>query len=465
MTIVAPEHPVLRRPNRISERDWEGWVQERGLYFARTWDPAYSPILETHDEGESPLQGGLLVAPVGRGTYVYTGLSFFRQLPAGVPGALRLFANLLALGQPRRLADAEPRRTFPRLVPGSSLCASLVLRDDGRTPVVLYSPHGRDQLTLLEHAFEAERPDIDVRWLDMGSQEILDRVRFERVNPQADVWFGGPDDHVRPRHRGLAAPALPADVGRPGRSQRRRTRRSVLSRLSHSRGDRLQQQEWCAPRRRPTTGTTCSQPRWRDKVVIRDPMASGTMRAIWGLILVRSIRETGDTAQGMDWLRRLDANTKTYTLNPAILDAKLARAEGLVTLWDLPDILIGRSKGLPFGYTFPRSGTVVIDDAIGLVRGSRHPEAAKAFIDFVGGVEAQLLAAKRVYRLPARHDLPAGPGARPGWPRWRRRWWSRRWTGACSRSGAPSGWATGIGTCGAAAGRRRDDAVPHGRRA
>jgi hypothetical protein len=100
VTIVAPDHPVMRRPNRISERDWEGWVQERGLYFARSWDPGYTPILETHDEGESELQGGLLVAPVGKGTYVYTGLSFFRQLPAGVPGALRLFANLLALGQP-----------------------------------------------------------------------------------------------------------------------------------------------------------------------------------------------------------------------------------------------------------------------------------------------------------------------------------------------------------------------------
>jgi LmbE family N-acetylglucosaminyl deacetylase len=100
VTVLAPDHPVLQRPNRISERDWEGWVQERGLYFARTWDPEYQPILETHDEGEGELRGGLLVAPVGRGTYVYTGLSFFRQLPAGVPGALRLFVNLLALGQP-----------------------------------------------------------------------------------------------------------------------------------------------------------------------------------------------------------------------------------------------------------------------------------------------------------------------------------------------------------------------------
>ena len=100
VTVLAPDHAVLRRPNRISDRDWEGWVQERGLYFARTWDEAYQPILETHDEGEAELRGGLLIAPVGRGTYVYTGLSFFRQLPAGNPGALRLFANLLALGQP-----------------------------------------------------------------------------------------------------------------------------------------------------------------------------------------------------------------------------------------------------------------------------------------------------------------------------------------------------------------------------
>src|SRR4051812_5118981 len=73
-----------------------------------------------------------------------------------------------------------------------AVLSSVSCSRDHRTPVVLYSPHGRDQLTLLERAFERRRPDIDVRWLDMGSQEILDRLRFERVNPQADVWFGGP---------------------------------------------------------------------------------------------------------------------------------------------------------------------------------------------------------------------------------------------------------------------------------
>jgi len=97
--IVDASSPIVRSPNRITSKDWDGWVQERGLYFARTWDPAWKPVLEMHDPGESPLEGGLLVATVGKGRYVYTGLAFFRQLPAGVPGAYRLFANLLALGR------------------------------------------------------------------------------------------------------------------------------------------------------------------------------------------------------------------------------------------------------------------------------------------------------------------------------------------------------------------------------
>ena len=102
--VVNPSSAVLRTPNAIGPADWDGWVQERGLYFARDWAPEYRPVLEMHDPGDPPLQGGLLVAPVGQGTYVYTGLAFFRELPAGVPGAYRLFMNLLAL-QP---AGAHP---------------------------------------------------------------------------------------------------------------------------------------------------------------------------------------------------------------------------------------------------------------------------------------------------------------------------------------------------------------------
>ncbi len=96
---LLPESPVLNTPNKLTARDFEGWVQERGLYFPGEWDSAFSAPLSANDPGEKPADGSLLVAQYGKGHYVYTGLSFFRELPAGVPGAYRLFANLISLGK------------------------------------------------------------------------------------------------------------------------------------------------------------------------------------------------------------------------------------------------------------------------------------------------------------------------------------------------------------------------------
>lgn len=96
MRLLVPDHRFFRRPNALGEADWQGWVQERGLYFGGTWDPGYQPLLAMADPGGAEKEGGLLVAKLGEGEYVYTGLAFFRQLPAGVPGAWRLFLNLLA---------------------------------------------------------------------------------------------------------------------------------------------------------------------------------------------------------------------------------------------------------------------------------------------------------------------------------------------------------------------------------
>ena len=97
VTVLEPNAPVFTSPNQITDQDFEGWVQERGLYFMSEWDDAFVPLLEMNDEGEPPRRGSLLVAPVGEGLYVYAALSFFRQFPSGVPGAYRLFANLISL--------------------------------------------------------------------------------------------------------------------------------------------------------------------------------------------------------------------------------------------------------------------------------------------------------------------------------------------------------------------------------
>ncbi len=424
VTVVNRSSPVLRVPNRIDPRDWEGWVQERGLYFARTWAAPFQSVLAMHDPGESPLEGGLLIAPVGKGTYVYTGIELLPAVAGrgagGVP-VVRESAGArvgeVTLPHGSREATKESEGAKQSVMPSLRFASSrecwwflLLLAlgcNDGRIPLTIYSPHGRDHLTLLEKDFERLHPEIDVRWLDLGSQEILDRLRLERVNPQADLWFGGPTTLFQ---RGVAESLLVAyrpswagqvDSGGIGPQDlyypAYRTP-AIIAYNSDAVPDSLAPQDW----------DDMLLPQWKDKVLIRDPVASGTMRAIWGLLLQRSLQQTGDTAAGMAWLRRLDGQTRSYAISPALLDAKLARREGLVTLWDLPDILIARSKGMPFGYTFPSSGTVVIDDAIALVRHARHPDAARLFYEYVGSVDGQILAAEKVFRLPARHDLPLG---------------------------------------------------------
>jgi hypothetical protein len=94
--ILNAKHPLLNYPNKISAADFEGWVQERGLYFPNEWSAEYTPLLGMNDAGETEKTGSLLVAEYGKGQFIYTGLSFFRELPAGVAGAYKLFANLIA---------------------------------------------------------------------------------------------------------------------------------------------------------------------------------------------------------------------------------------------------------------------------------------------------------------------------------------------------------------------------------
>ncbi|MCG2461386.1 PIG-L family deacetylase [Flavobacteriaceae bacterium F89] len=97
--ILDPENSLVNFPNKITRKDFDGWVQERGLYFPNSWGKEFTPIFSMWDQGESPKKGSLLVAPYGKGHYIYTGLSFFRELPAGVPGAYRIFANMLSAGK------------------------------------------------------------------------------------------------------------------------------------------------------------------------------------------------------------------------------------------------------------------------------------------------------------------------------------------------------------------------------
>jgi iron(III) transport system substrate-binding protein len=300
----------------------------------------------------------------------------------------------------------RPIRSLPGFLPGLALALALLgCGGDGRTPLVVYSPHGRDLLSLMEKSFEKSHPDVDVRWLDMGSQDVFDRVRSEAANPQCDVWYGGPRAtfaqgaaaRLLAPYRPQWADAVPAESRGPQDlyfGSYRTAPVLVFNKAAVS--DAEAPRDW----------DDLLDPKWKGKILIRDPLASGTMRTLFGMILARSVAETGSPGRGFEWLRRFDAQTKEYVVNPALLMEKLNRREGLLTVWELTDMLWQQKRGAPLGFRFPASGTPVIDDSIGLVQGAPHPEPARAFIDFVGSPEGQELAAREAFRLPARTDIP-----------------------------------------------------------
>ncbi|MEM7048619.1 MAG: extracellular solute-binding protein [Acidobacteriota bacterium] len=284
----------------------------------------------------------------------------------------------------------------------------------GDQKLLVYSPHGRDLLSLFETTFEAENPGVDVRWLDMGSQEIYDRVRSEKANPQADVWFGGPstifargaEENLLEPFRPSWAGAIPAGYNDPA-DRFFAAYRTAPVLLFNSAA--------IAPEDAPADWEDLLDERWHDQILIRDPLASGTMRIFFGMILERSLRTTGDPRSGFEWLGRLDGQTKEYVLNPVLMVEKMVRQEGLLTVWELTDALWQLERRMPLDYRFPSSGTPIIVDSIGLVAGAPNGELGKRFIEWVGSPEAQELAAREAFRLPARNDLPTED--LPAWAR------------------------------------------------
>ncbi len=287
--------------------------------------------------------------------------------------------------------------------------------NDGRTVLTVYSPHGTDLLSYFENEFEREYPHIDVQWVDMGSQEVLDRVRGEGVNPQADVWFGAPAesfaraarDTLLQAYRPTWADAVPSEArdeqdfwyGTFLTPEVIAYNTEVVSRDSAP-------QDW----------DDVIDPKWKGKVIIRDPVASGTMRAIFGAIIARSITNTGSPDAGFEWLRKLDANTREYALNPTILYQKLGRREGVITLWDMPDVATMRDRvGLPIDYIIPKSGTPLLVDAIAIVRGTKHLREAQLYYEFVTSKKAAIYSAEKFMRIPARSDIPED--SLPNWIR------------------------------------------------
>ncbi len=276
----------------------------------------------------------------------------------------------------------------------------------GKTPLVVYSPHGKEMLAAFEDAYEATHPTTDVQWLDMGSQDAYDRIRTERKNPQADVWWGGPSTmFARAEAESLLEyyhPSWEQFVSPEWRSDSAFWFGTLITPEVIMYNNRVVRAEEA-----PRDWDDLLDARWEGKIIIRYPLASGTMRTIFSALILRERDRTGDVEAGFTWLRRLDANTRTYTADPVQLYLKIAREEGLVSLWNLPDVVVQvRLNKYPFGYVIPHSGTPLITDCIALVRGTQRREEAVRFYEFVTSKDALLRQAREFYRIPARSDIP-----------------------------------------------------------
>ena len=275
----------------------------------------------------------------------------------------------------------------------------------GNHRLLIYTPHGQDLLRDFVARYKQAHPETDVQFLDMGSRDILERVRTERNRPQADLWWGAShatfqtaaDENLLIAYRPTWADKAPA--------------------FSHDSQDRwygtyetpeviVYNSEAVAADDAPRDWDDVLDPKWRDKVLIRDPNPSDTMRVIFGAMMWRFYKDTASPEKGYEWLRRLDQNVHEYTADGTLLMQKLARREGLISLWDLPDVrLFKERKGLPVGYSIPTSGTPVVTDAIAIVRGASHEEEAKRFYEFVTTTESLVHAARDYYRIPIRTDI------------------------------------------------------------
>ena len=271
--------------------------------------------------------------------------------------------------------------------------------------LLIYTPHGQDLLRDFVEQYKQKYPEADVQFLDMGSREILERVRVERNRPQGDLWWGAAhttfqtaaDENLLAEFRPSWADKVPDSARDPqGRWFGTYETPQVI----------VYNTEAVSPTEAPHDWDDVLDPKWRDKVLIRSPYPSDTMRAIFGAMIWRSLKDNGSPDKGYEWLRKLDANVHEYTADGTLLMQKLARREGLISLWDMPDVRLSKEqKNFPVAYSLPASGTPVVTEGIAIIKGAQHEDEARRFYEFVTTPESLVYAAHKYYRIPARTDL------------------------------------------------------------
>jgi iron(III) transport system substrate-binding protein len=286
--------------------------------------------------------------------------------------------------------------------------ALVVMGCSSREIVVVYSPHGSDVLKDYEARFEATYPEVDMQWVDAGSQEVYSRVKAEKGRPQGDVWWGAPstmfmqaaqEDLLEP-YRPTWADVIEADY-KDAADRWYGTYRSPLAIMYNNRHYTAEQV--------PQTWDDLLAPQWTGKITVRKPLPSGTMRTFIGAMILRAPSED----EGIAWLNRMHKQSEAYMENPQLLFDHMKKQEDLVSVWLMPDVALQRERnGFPLDCVVPPD-TPVLTEGIAIIKGPPHPEWAQRFYEFVTTPESLAHQAEAYAKVPARTDLD--PATLPEW--------------------------------------------------
>lgn len=273
----------------------------------------------------------------------------------------------------------------------------------GQQSLTIYTARDKDEVAHVVDLFTAKYPKYKggVNTITLGAQAALDRLRAEKSNPQAGFLWGGTLQALQQAaDEGLLSPSNPTNANLIDTSRKDPQGRWYAEMLLPE--VIIYNHELLKPDQAPKDWDDLITPAFKDKVVIRDVMASGTMRTIFSAMIARQLAEKGSVDAGYEWLKKLDANTVVYTPTPDDMYLKLDRGVGTVTLWNLQDALIQPLKNnRPWSFVIPASGVPVLLDGVGIVNNPKMTQAAEDFQNFILEPQLQAQLAKDYYQIPA----------------------------------------------------------------
>jgi iron(III) transport system substrate-binding protein len=293
-------------------------------------------------------------------------------------------------------------------------CAAEPAKDSAGHQLTIYTGRDKDEVSKVVELFTAQFPQYKggVSTITLGAQAALDRLRAEKSNPQAGFLWGGTLQGLQQAaNEGLLAPSNPThanliDAARKD-PQGRWYAEMLLPEVIIYNHDILK------PEQAPKDWDDLITPAFKDKIVIRDVMPSGTMRTIFSAMIYRQYAASGSVDAGYEWLKKLDANTVVYSPTPDDMYLKVDRGVGPVTLWNLQDALIQPLKNnRPWTYVIPASGVPILLDGVGVVNNPRMVQAATDFQNFLLEPQLQAQLARDYYQIPA---IQIPPEAKPDW--------------------------------------------------